>query len=121
MQGLACNAVTYLMTATGAVGDKYGIHASGAYLRQQREFCHLHGGVVMLGLHAKGASHAATTGLNEFNLQLRHQPEYLAHGLHRAEGFLVAMAMYQRLACYRFKWQIQSLSIVLTCNELFQQ
>ena len=120
MAGLARCTMRNLMTATGAIGHDDGIGIF-AYRRQQAQFRHLHGDVVVIGVIAKAAGHAAAGAFDQFGLCARDQPQHLQDRRHRAEGLLVAMAMEQDGRGRRLEGQGKAPGLGLARQEFFQQ
>ncbi len=93
VDGLAAGAVFDLVAAGEAVGHDHILRPGRARRRQQREFRHFSRGFVVFGLETERSGHAAAAGLDQFELQPRHEPQSLAHRFHQAESLLVAMAV----------------------------
>ena len=86
----------------------------GAHLRQDAEFADLQRHVVMLGLVAERAGHAAAGRVEGLDLELRDQPQRLGRRADRAERLLVAMAVQQRGAArHRRERQLEAAGLAL--------
>ena len=98
MNRFALRTVTNLVAAAGAVGhhNRIGLLAHG---RQQAELGHLHRHLVVAGLIAKAASHAAAARLDQLRLGAGNQLEQDHDGTDRAKRLLVAMAVQQDGFC----------------------
>ena len=92
---LALRAVSNLVATAGAVRNQQRIGFARARGRQQIEFSHPHGHVVMFRVIAERACHPAAAGFDEFNFKLWNHLQDLLNGPHDAECFLMAVAMQQ--------------------------
>src|SRR5471030_838751 len=118
--GGAARAMRDLVAAAGAVG-----HDDGAAIltdrRQQALFGHLHRNVIMIGVIAEAASHAATGSLDQFRRRARDQPQHLQDRRHRPEGLLMTMAMQQNRRRRRLEHRRKAPSFSLARQEFLQQ
>src|SRR5581483_7138474 len=95
MQRVAAGAVADLLTAADAVGDDERI-ARGTHGGQHTELAHFHRYVVVLGVEAERAGHAAAAGFDRPDVELWNQAQGLLHRAHEAECFLMAMTVQER-------------------------
>src|SRR5712671_4220615 len=93
VKGATSGAVLDLMPARGSVGDDQRSIIRAPHGRQQRQFGHLHRGLIGVGAIAEGARHAATARLDDFDIQIGNEPKHLLDRCERTEGFLVAVAV----------------------------
>src|SRR5690606_25639634 len=120
--GPTLRAVGDLVAATRAVGNHQVVGPRGAHRRQQCRFAHLHRHVVVLGLVAERAGHAAATRLDRLDLQRRNQPEHRADRRDSVERLLVAMPVNQRARLrQRTQRQLQAPRGVLAREKLLEQ
>ena len=121
VKGAAAGAVLDLMPARGPVRNDHrrGIGAPDGW--QQREFGHVDRGLVGVGAVAEGAGHAATTGLDGFDMQIGNQPKRLLDRFERAERFLMTVAVHQSLPGDGTKRQPQAASLGLANQKFLEQ
>ena len=82
------------MATTRAVGHDQRVLGRFARGRQQAQLGHLHRCFIMLGFIAEWPGHAATTGVDRFDLQSRDPPQDFLDARHQAEGLLVAVSVH---------------------------
>src|SRR5712671_6804596 len=121
VKGATPGAVLDLMPARGSVSDDQRRIVRAPHGRQQRQFGHLHRGLIGVGAVAEGAGHAATARLDGFDIQIRNQPKHLLDRFERAERFLMAVAVHQCLPGDRSERQLQTAGLGLTNQKLLEQ
>src|SRR5258706_1551153 len=121
VKGATSGAILDLMPARGSVSDDQGRIIRAPHGRQQRQFGHLHRGLIGVGAIAEGARHAATARLDGFDIQIGNQPQHLLDRFERTEGFLLAVAVHQSLAGDGAERQLQAPGLSLANQELLEQ
>src|SRR6185312_12752345 len=91
VQRLASGAVLDLVAAARAGSDENGVHRRTAHLGQHAELADPERHVVMLGLVAEGAGHAAAGAVEGLDPETRHQLQGRDAVSHGVERLLVAM------------------------------
>ena len=120
MTRLAACAMGYLMAATGAIGHDNG-GGILAHRGKQAQLRHLHRHIIMAGVIAETAGHAASGGLDQFRLGIRDQFQHLQDRRHRPECLLMTMAVQQDGRRRRLERQGETAGFRLTRQKFFQQ
>ena len=121
VKGAASGAVLDLMPARGAVGDDQRFAIRTPDSGQQRQFGHLHRGPIGVGAVAERAGHAATAGLDDFDIQFGNQPKHLFDRLERTERFLMAMAVHDGFPGDGAERQLQAAGLGLAHQKFLKQ
>ena len=96
MQAPSAGAVGDLVTAGEAVGEHQSLAGGCAQGGQQRQLAAGDRGLVVLGREAEGAGEAAAAGVEEGDVEAG-AGEEIAIGAHAHDGFVVAVAVEDRL------------------------
>ena len=99
MHGLATAPVRDLAPAAGAVSNQKGVLGRGADRGKQIQLRHLHRQLVVLGLVAEGAGHAAATGLDDVGLEPGNPVKHARGGIEGAESLLMAVSVDEGGVC----------------------
>jgi hypothetical protein len=97
MQGLAARALGDLFAATEAVGNDQPVCGGSADGRHKLKFADGDGDIVFVGFETERASHAAASGGWALEVDAEAAQDGL-FGSHLHQGFLVAVAVEERLA-----------------------
>ena len=85
VQCCTVRAILDLVPARGAVGDDQRGHIGPTHRRQQRQLGHFDRGLIGVGAVAERAGHAAATGFDGLDAEIRNETKYLFDLLERAE------------------------------------
>src|SRR5476651_700907 len=122
MYRLTVGAVGDLVTAGRAVSHDQCAFVGLAHRRQQRELGHGDRRLIMLGLVAEAARHAAATRLDWTDGEVGYEGQCLLYRAHGAERLLVAMAMQQRgLLRQRLELELEPPRLLLAREKLLEQ